>query len=108
MNVKVSGGHVGNRRFPALSIAIIKAMDKKTEEEGLETLKDIEEELNELKERTATPTRAFILGIMQGMGAVIGSIAAVVLLGWTLSVFGLIPGLSDVAEYLRTISDKIR
>lgn len=78
-------------------------MDKKIEEKGLEHIKKIEHELGEIKSRTPGPKTAFTNGILQGMGAVVGSIAAVALLGWLLSIFGVIPGLDKLAEYLSTI-----
>lgn len=83
-------------------------MDEKTEQEGLKYLKEIEEEVSELKLQTPTPRRAFLNGIMQGMGAIIGSIFAIMVLGWILSLFGFIPGLKEVAEYIQEVSSRIR
>lgn len=83
-------------------------MKKSTEEKGLEYLKEIEEEVSELKESAPTPKKAFLMGIMQGMGVVLGSIFAVTLLGWVLSLLGFIPGLTDVAVYLSELADKAR
>ncbi len=83
-------------------------MKKTTEEKGLKVLKEIEAEVSELTDKTATPKRAFFMGVMQGIGVVVGSTLAVVFLGWILSISGLIPGLSDVVNYLRELSNNVR
>jgi len=77
------------------------------EEAGLAHLAQIEEELSEIKERTPTPRRAFLFGILQGGGAVVGGILAVILIGWTLSIFGIIPGFGFITEYLQNAVAKI-
>jgi len=61
----------------------------------------IEKKLEEIKDRTGDTRRAFFYGLMQGAGAVLGGIAAIMLLGWLLSILGIIPGFGDIAEYLR-------
>ena len=71
------------------------------EQEGLQHLENIEKELEEIKNRTPNSARAFLNGMLQGSGAVIGSIATVILLGWFLTFFGVIPGLGDIAHYLQ-------
>lgn len=76
--------------------------NKKTNPE-LAELQDIEHELKEIKVRMIGPKRALINGVMQGMGAVLGSIAAVAFIGWLLSVFGLIPGFSQLADYINSL-----
>ena len=63
----------------------------------------IERRLTEIKDRTANTKRAFFYGLLQGAGAVIGSIVALMLLGWFLSVLGVIPGFGDITEYLRSV-----
>ena len=78
-------------------------MDTKVEEEGLRHIEKIEHELGEIKSRTPDSGRAFLNGILSGMGAVVGSIIAVILLGWLLSFFGIIPGLDKVASYLQGV-----
>lgn len=76
--------------------------------EAVEHLEAIEEELKELNDNTIGPRHAFFNGIMQGMGVVGGSILAVALLGWTLHLLGLIPGLSEVGAYIEDLADKAR
>lgn len=73
------------------------------DKEAIEHLESIEEELKDINSKTITPKRALLNGVMQGLGAVIGSIAAVALLGWLLHVFGLIPGLSEFAAYFEEL-----
>lgn len=70
------------------------------EQEGLKHLREIESDLEEIKERTPTPRRAFVNGMLHGGGAVVGGILAVILLGWLLWISGLIPGLDRVAPYI--------
>jgi hypothetical protein len=77
------------------------------EKESLDQLKQIEEQLVEIKEKTPTPRRAFINGILQGSGAVVGSILAVVLLGYLLSLFGIIPGLGSIVHSLQSAMHSI-
>lgn len=71
------------------------------EKEELEQLKSIDSNIDDLKDRIPGPKRALLNGILQGMGIVTGSLAAVALIGWTLSIFGLVPGLDIIAEYIR-------
>lgn len=78
------------------------------EKEGLGHLERIEEELEEIKDRTANSKRAFINGIWQGAGAIVGSIGAILLLGWALGILGLIPGVGEMANSLRGMVDGIR
>jgi len=83
-------------------------MDKKTEQRGLKNLRHIEKEVTAIESRTpGSPLRSFFNGIMQGGGAVVGSIAAIALVGWLLGVFGIIPGLGDLAHYFQDIIAKL-
>jgi hypothetical protein len=75
------------------------------EEKGIEHLEHIEQELKEIKERTGVSQWVSLRnGIFQGAGAVVGGIIAVVLLGWLLSVLGVIPGFATIGN---TIQDAI-
>lgn len=76
------------------------------EREGLAHLREIEKDLDEIKERSVTPKRAFVNGIFQGGGAVLGGIFAVILLGWLLWISGVIPGLNYIAPYLENAAQK--
>lgn len=80
-------------------------IDKK----GLKHLQRIEDELEEIKERTANPKRTFLLGILYGAGAFIGGLLAIVLLGWALSIAGFIPGFADIAKSIGdTVQARVR
>ena len=83
-------------------------MDERVEKEGLKHLENIEQELGEIKEHTPTPTRAFTYGLWQGAGAFLGGILALTLLGWALSLFGIIPGFTDIAKYFQDIVSNFR
>jgi hypothetical protein len=78
------------------------------EKQSLEELKQIEENLSEIKERTPTPHRAFLMGIFQGAGVIIGSLLMITLLGYFLSLFGVIPGFGDMAHRLQDAVDAVR
>jgi hypothetical protein len=71
---------------------------------GLEHLEKIEEELVEIKDRTANPRRSLINGVFQGIGVLLGSLLGLALLGWILSLLGLIPGLGELSNYLHTLA----
>ncbi len=83
-------------------------MEKDIAEEGLERLKNIEEELEEIKDRAPGPKRAFLNGIFQWAGAIFGSLIALAFLGWALAVFGVIPGVGDMIEYVRGLIAQVR
>jgi hypothetical protein len=76
-------------------------MEQDTENKALEHLSRIEDELEAIKDRTPGPKRSFINGIWQGAGAVAGSIFSILLLGWMLSAFGLVPGLGFITSHLQ-------
>lgn len=74
------------------------AENNNIEAQGLKQLKRIENELEEIKDRTGNPKRTFINGIIYGAGAFVGGILAIILLGWVLAIAGLIPGFGDLAH----------
>ena len=82
-------------------------MDPEEAKEGIEHLEHIETELEEIKKRTGGTTRAFISGLFQGGGAVVGGVIAIVLIGLILSFLGLIPGLGTVVTYLQNASAQL-
>ena len=86
-------------------------MDTSTPEQaqvksGLEHLQKIENELEEIKERTNDPKRSLFNGVLSGAGAILGSIAALIILGWLLSLLGILPGFGSLAVYLHDIVDR--
>ena len=60
----------------------------------------IEHKIDEIKRWSGNPLRAFVSGILYGIGWIIGGIVAIVFLSWLLSLMGVIPGLGDIAQYL--------
>ena len=72
-------------------------------EEGLKRLEHIDKELEEIKQRTPVRPLGFAYGLWQGAGVLLGGIFALTLLGWVLSLFGLIPGFGTIAAYLQSI-----
>jgi hypothetical protein len=68
----------------------------------IKLLKQIKQELEEIKDRTGNPRRIFLNGILYGAGAFVGGVLAVSLVGWLLSFLGVIPGLDVIADYLQT------
>ena len=76
-------------------------------EGDIEQLEEIKTDLEDLKHLTGSSRAWFFRGILQGAGAIVGSIAMLILLGWLLSVLGFFPGLSDIADYIRSYADKV-
>ncbi len=72
---------------------------------GLQHLENIEHELGEIKERTASSKRSLFNGVLQGVGAIVGGVIAIVAIGGLLSLIGIIPGFGDIAAYLHSIVD---
>lgn len=77
------------------------------ETEQVEQLQDIKSELEEIKEYTVNPKWWFARGLMQGAGALVGSILALILVGWLLALLGFIPGLGDMARYVASYLDRV-
>lgn len=83
-------------------------MEVHVEEEGLKHLEQIEQELEEIKERTPSPQSGFTYGLWQGAGVLLGGILALTLLGWVLTLLGVIPGLGEIAQYLQNAVSNFR
>lgn len=73
------------------------------EKKGLEHLAQIEESLEEIEKNTPTTKRAFLYGIFQGAGAIVGSVLMLAILGYGLTFFGVLPGVGAIAKYFQTI-----
>ncbi len=73
------------------------------DEKELRQLREIKKELLEIKDRTSDPKRAFFNGILYGAGALVGGIIAVAVIGWVLNILGIIPGFSELSDYVRSL-----
>jgi hypothetical protein len=82
-------------------------MDEQIQQEGLEHLANIEKELDAIKQAAPSSKKAFLYGLLQGAGALIGGVFALAVLGWALSLFGVIPGLASIAHYLQNAVDQM-
>lgn len=78
-------------------------MEEQAEKAGLKHLEHIDKEIGELRDRTPSRPRAFTNGLWQGAGVLLGGILALTLIGWVLSVFGLVPGFGTMAKYLQDV-----
>ncbi len=75
-------------------------MDEETRTE----LTKVENLLGDIRTNTAIPWWKNIFnGLMYGSGVVIGSICGIAVLGWALSIFGIIPGFDVLAAKLQSI-----
>ncbi len=78
-------------------------MDPQAQEEA----KKVEALLDEIKSNTqARPAKSFVNGILYGAGIVLGTIVGVVLVGWLLSILGVIPGVDILAQKFSEILQK--
>ncbi len=78
-------------------------MDQQTQEEA----RKVEALLGEIKSNTESkPSRSFFNGMLYGAGIVLGTIVGVVLVGWVLSVLGVIPGFDILAHRFSDILQK--
>ena len=78
-------------------------LDDIIENKGLEHLAQIEESLEVIEKNTPTSGRAFLYGVLQGAGAVVGSVLTLSLLGYLLTLFGVLPGFGVIAHYLQGV-----
>jgi|GEM_PF-2396451 len=78
------------------------------ERSGLRSLKRIESDLEEIRDRSSNPRRAFVSGIIYGAGAFFGGVMAIILFGWVLSLAGLIPGFADLAGSVNSMIQNSR
>jgi hypothetical protein len=77
-------------------------------DDEIQELKKISGELEAINANTGSYISAFWRGILQGAGAIIGSILAAVLIGWILEVLGIIPGFGEIAAYFSSIAAHIQ
>ncbi len=68
----------------------------------------IKNDLEEIKHLTGDSRSWFFRGIMQGAGAIVGSIAMLIFLGWFLSIVGIIPGFGEISTAIQPYLDSVR
>ncbi len=68
---------------------------------------DIKTDLEEIKAITGDSGTWFWRGIMQGAGAIVGSILMLIFLGWFLGLLGVIPGFGEIADFIRSYLDRV-
>lgn len=73
----------------------------------VEKLEEIQTDLQDLKQLTGSSKAWFYRGILQGAGAIVGSLIMLIFLGWVLSFIGFFPAFSDIAEYISGYADKV-
>lgn len=76
-------------------------------EEVEQLQEDIKTDLEDLKHLTGDSRAWFWRGIMQGAGAIVGSIFMLIFLGWFLSIIGVIPGFGEIAAYISSYLDRV-
>lgn len=77
------------------------------EDPEIRQLREIRQELEAIRENTAAKT-SFWHGILYGIGWIIGSLVALVLVGWLLSVLGIIPGLNHIVAVFQNAFTQVR
>lgn len=73
------------------------------EAKQLKELREISEDLEVLRVQSTSHKASFVRGVFQGAGAVVGGVIALALLGWLLTLLGVIPGFDSFEQYLDTV-----
>ncbi len=81
-------------------------MDRRIEHEALTHLENIEDELEAIGDRTSS-WRAFLNGVLHGAGIIAGTLLGLAVLGWLLSIFGVVPGLDEFKSYVEELREEI-
>lgn len=66
-------------------------------ESELRELKKITDELRDINENTGSFWGYFLRGVLSGGGAIVGGVLTVLLIGYVLSIIGVIPGFQTIA-----------
>jgi uncharacterized membrane protein YczE len=67
-------------------------------------IQKVEQVLEDIRANTSLPLwRVALNGILYGGGIAVGTVLAIALLGWLLSIFGIIPGFGEIAVKLQEI-----
>ncbi len=66
--------------------------------------KEIENLLGDIRENTKNSAwKSLYNGLFYGGGVVLGTLCGVVLIGWILSLFGIMPGFEEIAKSTQTM-----
>lgn len=76
------------------------------EEPELRQLKEIRQELKAIKGNTAN-SNWFFNGVLYGAGWIVGSLVAIILIGWVLTVMGVIPGFGNIAQDIQAAFTRV-
>lgn len=68
-----------------------------------EQLEKIDRRLLGIFHKTESLWRAFVRGILHGLGSIIGIVLAVIIIGWILNAMGVIPGFKQQAIKFQTM-----
>jgi hypothetical protein len=63
-----------------------------------EQLEKMDRRLLGIFHKTESLWRAFVRGVLHGLGSIIGIVLAIVITGWILNAMGIIPGLQEQAN----------
>lgn len=77
------------------------------EDAEVRQLREIKQELKAIKGNTAS-TNWFLHGIFYGAGWIVGSLIAILLIGWLLSILGIIPGINRIVLDLQDAFSQVR
>ena len=69
------------------------------DDQEVRQLREIKKELSAIRGNTSTEGW-FVRGLLYGAGWIVGSLAAVILIGWLLLGLGIIPGVNIIAAYI--------
>ncbi len=61
-------------------------------------LEKIDNHLVGIFHKTESLWRAFVRGMLQGIGSIVGIALAILVIGWILNVLGIIPGIREQAQ----------
>lgn len=61
-------------------------------------LEKIDNHLVGIFHKTESLWRAFVRGMLQGVGSVVGIALAILIIGWILNTLGIIPGIQEQAK----------
>lgn len=86
------------------SCTILKYMNNEQRKE----VRRVERLLGDIRENTKVHwIKSLMSGMLYGVGVVVGTVVAVALLGWVLSLFDVIPGLGEITYKIQTALQRV-